>query len=209
MNENHSHRKLTKLIAGTTALSNSMELWAMPCKATQDRQVMVERSDKMWSTGDGNGKPLHYSCLENPMNNMKRQKDTTLKDDLPRLVGAENATWELLLLLSRYSCPTQCDPIGCSPPGSAVPGILQARTLEWVAIAFPNAWKWKVKVKSLSHVQLSATPWPAAHQAPPSMGFSRQEYWSGVSLPSSLENSAEITPLKKKLSGYMTTYKTF
>ena len=65
-----------------------------------------------------------------------------------------------------------------------VPGILQARTLEWVAISFSNTWKWKVKVKSLSHVRLLATLWTAAYQAPPSMGFSRQEYWSGVPLPS-------------------------
>ena len=69
-------------------------------------------------------------------------------------------------------------------PGSPVPGILQARTLERVAISFSNAWKWKVKGKSLSCVRPSATPWTAAHQAPPSMGFSRQEYWSGVPLPS-------------------------
>ena len=73
----------------------------------------------------------------------------------------------------------------CGPPGSPVPGILQARTLEWVAISFSNAWKWKVKVKSLSRVWLLATPWTAAYQAPPSMGFSRQQYWSGVPLPSS------------------------
>ena len=85
---------------------------------------------------------------------------------------------------SLQSCPTLCDPRDGSPPGSPVPGILQARTLEWVAISFSNAWKWKVKVKSLSRVQPSATPWTAAHQAPPSMGFSRQEYWSGVPLPS-------------------------
>ena len=78
------------------------------------------------------------------------------------------------------SCPTLCDPIDGSPPGSAIPGILQARALEWVAISFSNAWKWKVKVKSLSRVRLLATPWTAAHQASPSMGFSRQEYWSGV-----------------------------
>ena len=71
-----------------------------------------------------------------------------------------------------------------SPPGSPVPGILQARTLEWVAIAFSNAWKWKVKGKSLSRVRLLATPWTTAHQAPLSMGCSRQEYWSGVPLPS-------------------------
>ena len=84
----------------------------------------------------------------------------------------------------RQSCPTLCDPIDGSPPGSPVPGILQARTLEWVAISFSNAWKWKVKVKALSCVWLLATPWTAAYQAPPSMGFSRQEYWSGVPLPS-------------------------
>ena len=85
---------------------------------------------------------------------------------------------------SLQSCPTLCDPIEGSPPGSAAPGILQARTLEWVAISFSSAWKWKVKVKSLSRVWLLATPRTAAHQAPPSMGFSRQEYWSGVPLPS-------------------------
>ena len=85
---------------------------------------------------------------------------------------------------SLQSCPTLCDPIDSSPPGLLFPGILQARTLEWVAISFSNAWKWKVKVKSLSHVWLLATPWTLAHQAPLSMGFSRQEYWSGVPLPS-------------------------
>ena len=85
---------------------------------------------------------------------------------------------------SLQSCPTLCDPIDGSPPGSPVPGILQARTLEWVAISFANAWKWKVKVKSRSRIRLLATPWTSAYQAPPSMGFSRQEYWSGVPLPS-------------------------
>ena len=85
---------------------------------------------------------------------------------------------------SLQSCPTLCDPMDGSPPGFPIPGILQARTLEWGAIAFSNAWKWKGKVKSLSRVRLLATPWTAAHQAPPSMGFSRQEYWSGVPLPS-------------------------
>ena len=95
---------------------------------------------------------------------------------------------------SLQSCLTLCDPIDSSPPGSTVPGILQARTLEWVAISFPNAWKWKVKVKSLSRVQLLATTWTAAHQAPPSMGFSRQEYWSRLPLPSPnlTRNSCQI-----------------
>ena len=77
-------------------------------------------------------------------------------------------------------CPTLCDPRDGSPPGSPVPGILQARTLEWVAISFSKAWKWKVKGKSLSRVRLLATPGTAAHQAPPSLGFSRPEHWSGV-----------------------------
>ena len=81
---------------------------------------------------------------------------------------------------SLQSCPTLCDPIDRSPPGSLSLGFSRPRTLEWVAISFSNAWKWKVKVKSLSRVQLLATPWSAAYQAPLSMGFSRQEYWSGV-----------------------------
>ena len=97
------------------------------------------------------------------------------------------ATWVVTAAAaakSLQSCPTLCDPRDGSPPGSPVPVILQARTLEWVAIYFSNAWKWKNKVKSLSRVWLLATPWTVAHQAHPSMGFSRQEYWSGVPLPS-------------------------
>ena len=85
---------------------------------------------------------------------------------------------------SLQPCPTLCDPIGGSPPGSPVSGILQARALEWGAISFSNAWKWKVKVKSLSRVRLFTTPWTAAYQAPPSKGFFRQEHWSGLPLPS-------------------------
>ena len=85
---------------------------------------------------------------------------------------------------SLQSCPTLCNPTDGSPPSSPVPGILQARTLEWVAISFSNAWKWKVNRKSFSRVWLFATPWTAAYQAPLPMGFSRQEYWSGLPLPS-------------------------
>ena len=95
--------------------------------------------------------------------------------------GAAAAAAKLL-----QSCPTLCDPIDGSPLGSSVPGILQARILEWVAISFSNAWKWKVKMNSLSHVWLLATLWTAAYEAPLSMGFSRQEYWSGLPLPSLL-----------------------
>ena len=94
----------------------------------------------------------------------------------------------LLLVLLLLSCVSRVQlcatPQTGSPPGSPIPGLLQARTLEWVAISFSNAWKWKVKVKLFSRVWLLATPWTAAYQAPLSMGFSRQEYWSGVPLPS-------------------------
>ena len=92
------------------------------------------------------------------------------------------------MLYMLQSCPTLCNSINGSPPGFPVPGILQARTLEWVAISFFNSWKWKVKVKSLSQVQLLATPWTTAYQTPLFVGFSRQEYWSGVPLPSLIIN---------------------
>ena len=98
------------------------------------------------------------------------------------------------------SCSTLCDPIDGSPLGSPVPGILQARTLEWVAISFSNAWKWKVKVNSLSRVRLLPTPWTAAYQAPLSTGFSRQEYWSGMPLPSPLYL---LLFCKKKMSSFI------
>ena len=90
---------------------------------------------------------------------------------------------------SLQSCPTLRDPIDGSSPGSPVPGILQARTLEWADISFSNAWKWKVEVKSLSCARLWVTPWTAAHQAPPSLGFSRQEHWSGLPFPSPMHES--------------------
>ena len=104
---------------------------------------------------------------------------------------------------SLQSCLTLCDPIDGLLPGSSVPGILQARTLEWIAISFSNAWKWKVKVKSLSCVQLLATSWTAAHPAPPSMGFFRQEYWSGVPLTTLVphkQNHTNICPFMSGLS---------
>ena len=104
------------------------------------------------------------------------------------LLGRKVMT-NLLLLTAKslQSCPTLCNPIDGSPPGSPIPGILQARTLERVAVSLSNAWKWRVKVQSLSRVQF-ATPWTAAYQALASMGFSRQEYWSGVPLPSLMTN---------------------
>ena len=103
--------------------------------------------------------------------------------------GLSNIVWLYLFssaaaAASLQSGPTLCDPMDGSPPDSPVPGVLQPRTLEWVAISFSKASKWKVKVKSLSRVRLLATPWTAAYQAPPSMGVSRQVYWSGLPLPS-------------------------
>ena len=106
---------------------------------------------------------------------------------------------------SLQSCPTPCDPIDGSPPDSPVPGILQARTLEWVAISFSNAWKWKVKVKLLSHVRLLSTPWTAAHQAPPSMWFAIVNFWIllmhptlGFShMPSQFDQKIVILPHKE------------
>ena len=122
---------------------------------------------------------------------MNRVKDKRLKRWYSTPVQNRKAEdWFSILALQLaaakllQSCLTLCDPIDGSPRDSPVPGILQARTLEWVAVSFSKAWKWKVKVKSLSRVRLLTTPWTAAHQAPPSVGFSRQEYWSGVQLPS-------------------------
>ena len=120
-----------------------------------------------WMSSPQNCKKINFCCLSHPTCGI--------------------LLWQLKLIhcaaaKSLQSCPTLCDPIDGSPPGSPVPGIHQARTLEWVAISFSNVWKWKVEVKSLSRVRLLATPLTAAYQAPPSMGFSRQEYWSGVPL---------------------------
>ena len=108
-----------------------------------------------------------------------------MKSNIMDIAAAAAAT-------SFFSCVQLCAIPDSSAPGSPIPGILQARTLEWVAISFSSEWKWKVKMKSLSHVRLLATPWTAAYQAPPSMGFSRQEYWSGVPFPTNLEWSVKI-----------------
>ena len=115
---------------------------------------------------------------------LKGEISTTIIGDFNTLLSIMNKTSAAAAAKSLQSCPTLCDPIDGSPPVSPVPGILKARTLEWVTISFSNAWKWRVKVKSFSHVWLLATPWTAAYQARASMGFSRQEYWSGVPLPS-------------------------
>ena len=127
---------------------------------------------------DDKKKKIFWTALEDFMLTWESSKLLSCSYIKHRVLNAAAAAKSL------QSCPTLCDPIDGRPPGSPVPGILQARTLEWVAISFSNAWKWKVTVKSLCRVRLLATPWTAAFQAPLSMGFSRQEYWSGVPLPS-------------------------
>ena len=107
------------------------------------------------------------------------------------LIWVLNSSTAAAAAKSLQLCPTLCDPIDGRPPGFPIPGILQARTLEWVAISSSNAWKWKVKVKSLSRVWLCATPETAAHQAPPSLGFSRQEHWSGLPFLSPMHESGK------------------
>ena len=141
-----------------------------------------------------------HSCLENPRDGgawraafygvalirtrLKRLSSSSIPSKRVSISRREPANNHDSIREELQSSPTLCDPIDGSPVGSPVPGILQVRTLEWVAISSSNAWKWKVKVKLLSRVRLFATPWTAAHQAPPSMWFSRQKYWSGVPSPS-------------------------
>ena len=144
------------------------------------------------SPGGGHGNPIQYSCLENPMDRGTWQATVHgVAKSQTWLKGLSTHSHVCVYIpaaaaapKSLHSCPTLCDPIDGSPLGSPDPGIPQAGTLEWVAISFSNAWKWKVKVKLLRRVWLLVTPWTAAYQAPPSMGFARQEYWSGVPSPS-------------------------
>ena len=112
--------------------------------------------------------------------------------------GKSSEKWYIYAAKSHQSCLSLCDPIDSSPLGSSVPGILQARIMEWIAISFSNAWKWKVKVKSCSCVQLFATPWTEAHQAPPPIGLSRQEHWSGVPFPSPMPESEKGKGVHRK-----------
>ena len=137
------------------------------------------------------GLPSHTSLISQHSKGSK-SPDWLMHQGPPDTAAAAAAAKSL------QSCPTLCDPIDGSPSGSTVPGILQARTLERVAISFSNAWKGKVKVKSLSRVRLLATPWTVAYQAPPSTGFSRQEYWSGVPLPSPLDTAEIIKTLPQR-----------
>ena len=128
----------------------------------------------------------------------KRAPQRILQKDIYICLNSEKRWKTATAAKSLQSCLTLCDPIDGSPPGSPAPGILQARTLEWVAMSFSSAWKWKVKGKSVSCVQLFATRWTAAYQAPLSMGFSRQEYWSGVPSPSPSETREVLVILSSE-----------
>ena len=146
------------------------------------------------SPGVGNSNPLQYSCQENSIGRGAWQasyspwglKEAETTEHIHTHQGSvlHHAAAAAATAKSLQSCLTLYNSIDGSLPGSLNPGILQAKTMGWVAISFSSAWKWKVKVKSRSRVWLFATPWTAAHQAPLSMGFSRQEYWSGVLVPS-------------------------
>ena len=149
--------------------------WNSPGQNTRIQNTGVSSRSLLQGTfstqGSNPGLP-HFRCI---LYQMSHQGSNP--------IGYDHYTAAATAAKLLQSCPTLCDPIDGSPPDSPVPGILQARTLEWVAISFSNAWKWKVKVKLLS-VWLFTTPWTAAYQAPPSMGFFRQEYWSRVPSPS-------------------------
>ena len=124
------------------------------------------------------------------LNNHRQENFGSYQKKISHIQGQREALIKITAATAAkllQSCPTLCDPIDGSPPGCPIPGILQARTLEWVAISFSSAWKWKVRVKSLNCVWLFTTPWTAAYQAPPPMRFSRQEYWSGLPLPSPIK----------------------
>ena len=143
--------------------------------------------------GEGNCWKNHYKCTECSKNTqLWATHVSTGTVPMSLLLPQCLVIYTAAAAKSLQSCLTLCDPRDSSPPGSPVPGILQARTLEWVAISFSYAWKWKNKVKSLSRVRLPVTPWTAAHQASPSMGFARQEYWSGLPLPSPVYTSTSI-----------------
>ena len=146
-------------------------------KPLQEKESFHQKHNpnRPWSCSLQNCQKINFCCLSHTVYGI-------LLSQPKQSAAAAAAT--AAAAKSLQSCPTLIDPIDGNPPGSPVPGILQARTLEWVAISFSNAWKWKVKVKSLSLVRLLVTSWTAAYQVPRSMGFSRQEYWSGVPLPS-------------------------
>ena len=151
------------------------------------QQTLVPPLPAVWPWADylTAPSPIHFICKRKYLHKLYKSKgpcDPVLFSTQKEFT--KNSICTAAAAKSLQSCPTLCDPRDGSPPGPAVPGILQARTLEWVAISSSNAWKRKLKVKLLSCVRLLATPWTAAYQAPPSMGFSRQEYWSGLPLPS-------------------------
>ena len=165
--------------------SHDCELQAQENEQVAEARTGVKRAEK-YEPGEAERKGKGVLLLLRHMGGMRaseRAEGNQEKTPFGRSCSTVLENTAAAAAKSLQSCLTLCDPIDSSPPGFPVPGILQARTLEWVAISFSNAWKWKVKVKSLSRVWLFSTPWTAAHQAPPSMGFSRQEYWSGLPLP--------------------------
>ena len=152
-------------VISSVQLLSCIQLFVTPWTAARQSSLAITKSQSLLK--------LIYIELVMPFNHLILCRPLLLYSIFHSIRIFSNAA---AAATSLQSCPTRCDPRDGSPPGSPVPGILQARILEWVAISFSNAWKWKVKVQSLSRVWLLATPWTAAYQAPLSMGFSRQEY---------------------------------
>ena len=154
----------------------SLHQGIFPTQGSNQVSHIADRFFISWATREAkeywSGRPIP-SPVDLPDPGIEPGSPALQVDSLPTELSGKSFSY-FAAAKSLQSCPILCDPIDSSPPGSPVRRILQARTLEWVAISFSNAWKWKVKVKSLSRIRLLATPWTAAHQAPPSMGFSRQ-----------------------------------
>ena len=174
----HCRRFFTNWVIREAWIIRSDETPSFSLINPRSSRSALDRDDRSWAIRVRKTSFPGPSLLASPRGRCSSLKSASRGESQPLLCFPAAAAAKSL-----QSCPTPCDPIDGSSPGSTVPGILQARTLKWVAISFSNAWKWKVKVKSLSRVWPSVTPWTAAIQAPPSMGFSRQEYWSGVPLP--------------------------
>ena len=160
-------------------VAQSCQLFATPWTIVCQTPLSMEFSTQEYWTG-----LTFVSPGDHPNPGIKPGFPSLLPYSLPSEPPGKPTITYATAAKSLQSCLTLCEPIDGNPPGSPIPGILQARTLEWVAISFSSAWKWKMKVKSLSCVRLLATPWTTAYQAPPSTEFSRQEDWNGVPMPS-------------------------
>ena len=174
-----AHKFACLCVCVCVLVAQSCQLFATPWTIVCQTPLSMEFSTQEYWTG-----LTFVSPGDHPNPGIKPGFPSLLPYSLPSEPPGKPTITYATAAKSLQSCLTLCEPIDGNPPGSPIPGILQARTLEWVAISFSSAWKWKMKVKSLSCVRLLATPWTTAYQAPPSVEFSRQEDWNGVPMPS-------------------------